>query len=264
MAFQPAPHDPSSLLRSFHKVVHHRRQAACALYSAPLASDDWPVYEDVTITWDPSCVTVTTDSIDLYLNVQEDSGLVAVHEWTDVVYADGELVTQFKPSWWNASTGAGSVSAQVSPPRAVLQQDRRADLQQQTADACSWPSSPLVRRAGIRPLLLDPCSQSPTTERELVPALLQNRKKLILSLSQLPCLGNRFSSIAELHGPFGRVCRWQVRELVVVPYGRQARSRRCRAPPGTRPRPRRLPRLAQAPQETREEALECCTLILLH
>ncbi|ORY88153.1 hypothetical protein BCR35DRAFT_302089 [Leucosporidium creatinivorum] len=112
MAFHPAPHDPSSLLRSFHKIPLARR--ACTVYSAPLASDDWPVYEDVTIKWDPSCVTVTTSNIDLYLNVQQDSGLVAVHEWTDVVYADGELVTQLKPSWWNASTGAGSVSAQLA------------------------------------------------------------------------------------------------------------------------------------------------------
>lgn len=114
MALHAAPHDPLSLLRSFHKTQRSRR--ACTLYAAPLASDDWAVYEDVTIKWDPSCVAVTTDSIDLYLNVQEDSGLVAVHEWTDVVYADGELVTQLKPSWWNASTGAGSVSAQVGPP----------------------------------------------------------------------------------------------------------------------------------------------------
>lgn len=93
-----------------------RRQTtkACTLYTSPLATDTLPVYTNFNLTWDPTCVTMTSDNVDLYLSVEEDAGLVAVHEWTDVVYADGFLETQLKPSWWNASTGAGTVAAQVS------------------------------------------------------------------------------------------------------------------------------------------------------
>lgn len=119
-----APHNPAALLRSFHSSFKSvKRQSTCALYSSPLASAELPVYEDITLTWDPSCVTITTDNIDLYLSVQEATGLVAVHEWTDVVYSDGKLDTQFKPSWWNASEGAGSVSAQVSGCSVCIRRD---------------------------------------------------------------------------------------------------------------------------------------------
>ncbi|GAA6063896.1 hypothetical protein JCM10212_002428 [Sporobolomyces blumeae] len=94
-----------------------RASSSCAstsdLYAYPLATDSLPVYEDLTLEWEPSCVSITGDTIDLYLNVQQSEGLVAVHEWTDVNYAAGKLDTQLKPSWWNASTGAGSVQAQL-------------------------------------------------------------------------------------------------------------------------------------------------------
>ncbi|GAA5961973.1 hypothetical protein JCM3765_007179 [Sporobolomyces pararoseus] len=85
-----------------------------SLYSYPTATDTLPVYEQVTLQWNPACVKISGSStIDLYLNVQQDSGLVAVHEWTDVNYAAGKLDTMLKPNWWNASTGAGSVQAQL-------------------------------------------------------------------------------------------------------------------------------------------------------
>ncbi|GAA5880057.1 hypothetical protein JCM16303_001196 [Sporobolomyces ruberrimus] len=86
-----------------------------SLYSYPLSTDTLPVYEQLTLAWDPSCVEISGSStIDLYLNVQQETGLVAVHEWTGVNYAQGKLVTMLKPSWWNASTGAGTVQAQWS------------------------------------------------------------------------------------------------------------------------------------------------------
>lgn len=101
-----------------HRHVARAAGASCdsvsSLYSYPAASDTLPVYEHVSLAWDPACVTIPgAATVDLYLNVQQDSGLVAVHEWTDVNYAAGKLDTMLKPSWWNASTGAGSVQAQV-------------------------------------------------------------------------------------------------------------------------------------------------------
>ncbi|GAA5844073.1 hypothetical protein JCM3766R1_004510 [Sporobolomyces carnicolor] len=85
-----------------------------SLYSYPLATDTLPVYEPVTIEWNPDCVTIaSSQTVDLYLNVQQTDGLVAVHEWTGVNYAAGKLETVLKPNWWNASTGAGSVQAQL-------------------------------------------------------------------------------------------------------------------------------------------------------
>lgn len=59
----------------------------------------------------------------------------------------------------------------MSPPRWALPElsynktDALTSFNNKT-DACSWPSSPLVHRAGTRPLPLVPCSPSPTTERE--------------------------------------------------------------------------------------------------
>lgn len=120
-----APHDPSRLLRSFHKAPNRRQ--LCSLYTSPAAAADLPVYEDITITWNPSCLTVG-NTIDLYLNVQQEEGLLAVHKWTGAPYANGTLQTQFKPSWWNASTGAGTVSAQVSCRTTYSRLETRADL----------------------------------------------------------------------------------------------------------------------------------------
>ncbi|GAA6047108.1 hypothetical protein JCM3770_004200 [Rhodotorula araucariae] len=96
------------------RVVRRACSSSSALWTFPAASSTAPVYEDLVLTWDPSCVTVSSATVDLYLSVEEDVGWLRVHQWQDVPYADGSLQTQFKPSWWNASTGAGSVSAQFS------------------------------------------------------------------------------------------------------------------------------------------------------
>lgn len=111
---------------SSHRFERRATAPACTsssnLYTHPQASDTLPVYEDITLEWNPGCVTIDSSTVDLYLNVEEDSGWLAVHEWTNVQYAQGKLDTQLKPGWWNASTGAGQVSAQVRslvlfPPR---------------------------------------------------------------------------------------------------------------------------------------------------
>lgn len=102
---------------SSHRFERRATTPACAsssdLYTRPQASDTLPVYEDVTLEWNPGCVTIGSSTVDLYLSVEESSGWLAVHEWTNVQYAAGKLDTQLKPGWWNASTGAGQVSAQV-------------------------------------------------------------------------------------------------------------------------------------------------------
>ncbi|KAL8283524.1 hypothetical protein RQP46_005627 [Phenoliferia psychrophenolica] len=88
-------------------------RAACSFFTYPLATDTLPVYEDLSITWDPTCISISSPTIDLYLNVKEETGLTAVHEWTGIQYSAGTLATQLKPVWWNASTGAGEVSGQL-------------------------------------------------------------------------------------------------------------------------------------------------------
>lgn len=93
-------------------------RAACTLYTYPASTDTVPVYEDITLTWDTSCLVMNDATIDLYLNVEEAAGLTAVHEWTGIEYSKGSLATQFNPGWWNASTGAGTVSGQVRFGRA--------------------------------------------------------------------------------------------------------------------------------------------------
>ncbi|GJN88902.1 hypothetical protein Rhopal_001873-T1 [Rhodotorula paludigena] len=84
------------------------------LWTFPSAGAETGVYEDVTLSWDPECVSVDSSNVDLYLSVVEDSGLVASHVWQNVVYSAGSLETQLKPEWWGAATGAGSVQAQPS------------------------------------------------------------------------------------------------------------------------------------------------------
>lgn len=110
------------------KLVHsnQRRQVAttegagaCVLYSSPSVGDTLPVLEDVTLTWNP-CIDMKTSTVDLYLSVQSDAGLTAVHLWQHVPYQNSSLTTQLNPGWWNASTGAGSVMAQVSCMASVV------------------------------------------------------------------------------------------------------------------------------------------------
>lgn len=102
-----------------HGVAARLRRRACAssadLWTTPAASATLPVYEDLTLQWDPSCVDITSDTVDLFLSVEHAaaSEWQAVHEWTSVPYSAGQLATQLKPTWWNASSGAGSVQAQV-------------------------------------------------------------------------------------------------------------------------------------------------------
>lgn len=94
------------------------KRAICALYTSPSSTTTLPVYEPVTITWNTTCDYALGDAIDLYLNVDTASdGSQAVHEWTGQSWSSGSLTTELKPGWWNASTGAGSVQAQVSARR---------------------------------------------------------------------------------------------------------------------------------------------------
>lgn len=92
--------------------------SSAALWTNPAASATLPVYEDVVLAWDPTCVTIASPNVDLYLSVELASSneWQAVHLWTSVPFAPGEYATQLKPTWWNASTGAGSVQAQVRRP----------------------------------------------------------------------------------------------------------------------------------------------------
>lgn len=89
--------------------------SSSALWTTPTASATLPVYEDVSLEWDPTCVSITTADVDLYLSLELASSneWQAVHKWTNVPFAPGKYDTQLKPTWWNASTGAGSVQAQV-------------------------------------------------------------------------------------------------------------------------------------------------------
>lgn len=115
---------PSGVFTLFRREMDHTatprrsrhaqsKRQACQLYSSPSALSTLPVYEEINITWDPVCLTTLPAQVDLFLSVQEPDGLVACHVWTGVEYATGTLATQLSPAWWNASTGAGSVSAQV-------------------------------------------------------------------------------------------------------------------------------------------------------
>ncbi|TKA52006.1 hypothetical protein B0A53_05091 [Rhodotorula sp. CCFEE 5036] len=90
--------------------------SSSALWTNPTASATLPVYEDVSLEWDPTCVSITTADVDLYLSLELASSneWQAVHKWTNVPFAPGKYDTQLKPTWWNASTGAGSVQAQFS------------------------------------------------------------------------------------------------------------------------------------------------------
>ncbi len=91
------------------------KRAICQLYTSPSTSTTLNVYEPVTITWNTTCDYSLGTKIDLYLNVDTATdGSQAVHEWTGQAFSSGSLTTELKPSWWNASTGAGSVQAQVS------------------------------------------------------------------------------------------------------------------------------------------------------
>lgn len=132
----------------------HRRKRACQLYTAPLLSTVLPVYTDVSLTWNPACVQVAS-TVDLYLSVLRADGLRAVHEWTGVSYAGGLLKTQLKPSWWNATTGAGAVQAQV-----------RTRSHAYSANNCSSPSPPPAGPSGTPLPQQAPSLQLHTMARE--------------------------------------------------------------------------------------------------
>ncbi|GAA5990778.1 hypothetical protein JCM10908_000011 [Rhodotorula pacifica] len=103
-----------------HAVPVRMSRRACSssanLWTNPAASATLPVYETVTLSWDPTCVSISSANVDLYLSVEQASSSEwqAVHEWTNVPFAAGQYATQLKPTWWNASTGAGQVQAQFS------------------------------------------------------------------------------------------------------------------------------------------------------
>ena len=100
--------------QSTESAQFHNKRQNCQLYTAPLLAAVLPVYAPVTLTWNPSCVKFSSPTVDLFLSVLQAEGLQPVHRWTGVPYAAGQLATELKPTWWNASTGAGSVRAQVS------------------------------------------------------------------------------------------------------------------------------------------------------
>jgi hypothetical protein len=97
-----------------HSAPRKHAKRACSLYTSPSVSSTLPVYEQLTLTWNPACLTSITGLIDLYLSVQEATGLTVVHEWTEIPYSKGALTTTLQPTWWGAATGAGKVTAQVS------------------------------------------------------------------------------------------------------------------------------------------------------
>ena len=104
----------------FHR-AHARRQQttttteACDLYTFPKPKSLLPVLTNVDIEWDSQCQQGLNTTVDVLLSVQTvQDGLRPVHLWTDVDYTSNKLTTQLNPTWWNASTGAGRVSAQVS------------------------------------------------------------------------------------------------------------------------------------------------------
>lgn len=98
-------------------MVHRQRDhksRACQLYTLPSISTVLPVYTNVNLTWNTACLQIPSN-IDLYLSILEPKGLVAVHVWSGVTFGNGGVFsTQLKPSWWNATTGAGSVQAQLA------------------------------------------------------------------------------------------------------------------------------------------------------
>lgn len=99
------------------RLTHHHKKRGCtstSLYTYPTASDTVPVYETLSLEWATDCSSLS-GQVDIYLSVLEDTGYLAVREWTGATYSSGKLETQLQPGWWNASTGAGSVSAQVRP-----------------------------------------------------------------------------------------------------------------------------------------------------
>lgn len=106
------------LRRSSHfgplRPLRRQTTSSCTIYTSPLSTSTLPVFTPLTLTWDPSCLSLSTSTIDLYLEViNNQSTSTPVHEWTGIVYSSGKLETTFNPSWWNASTGAGEVNAQV-------------------------------------------------------------------------------------------------------------------------------------------------------
>ncbi|KAK4046162.1 hypothetical protein OIV83_006303 [Microbotryomycetes sp. JL201] len=111
----------------FHRAHAHahgplrRRQAAtaCQLYTFPKSRSLVPVLAPVDITWDAQCAADQEQqfgaSVDVLLSVQTDKdGMLPVHLWQSVDFQSNKLSTQLNPTWWNASTGAGRITAQFS------------------------------------------------------------------------------------------------------------------------------------------------------
>lgn len=101
-----------------HKSLIKKRQSiisnSCILYTNPTLNSIQPVLTNINLSWNTSCLPAfTATTADLYLSVLKPTGLIAVKLWPAVNFQSGLLSTQFNPAWWNASTGAGSIEAQV-------------------------------------------------------------------------------------------------------------------------------------------------------
>lgn len=257
-----------------HGVAARLRRRACAssadLWTTPAASATLPVYEDLTLQWDPSCVDITSDTVDLFLSVEHAaaSEWQAVHEWTSVPYSAGQLATQLKPTWWNASSGAGSVQAQVRTLSGSQSVGPRAD------EVCA-PRSPTAATRSSRSCRLD----SPAGIPPRPPAPPLPSRTMARAYEALRCSGDprrpksthetdpEFASRPQLslgepaHRHLQRL--WTIRRIgwrqsqAVRALGRIYRRRgrgadRCRPP-----RRRRLCRLEPIAQTPGAQALQC-------
>lgn len=84
---------------------------ACAtggFYKSPASGQSIESGTDLTITWDPSCMTA--DAADIYLYAP---GAVTsrIHMWENVNFALGSYNTKLQAGWWNST---GSISLQLS------------------------------------------------------------------------------------------------------------------------------------------------------
>lgn len=78
----------------------------CQVFPSTLGP--FAAYTPLTLTWS-TCPSSSAPSlpatVDLYLNVEESSGLVPVHVWTGITFKDASLATQLRANWWNATSG---------------------------------------------------------------------------------------------------------------------------------------------------------------
>lgn len=105
-----SPRRKMNLQQKNHRLM---KRATCILYTNPLAGTTLPVFTDTTLTWNPTCSVFTSALVDIYISISTADGSKPVHLFKGLDYKSGQYTTQFNPGWWNATTGAGSVQAQV-------------------------------------------------------------------------------------------------------------------------------------------------------